>query len=249
MVRQPTPLPSSSEHMIDLGARKRTLVIMAKAPRPGAVKTRLIQSLPSAAVTTLYLSLLEDTMSLAKSLNGVDVAVMCPELDKDELSHLLGKTVQIVAQKGEGLAGGLSSVFAHFATTGCHAVAFNADSPHLPAAVLEDAFQALTSHDMVIGPTDDGGFYLVGAKAVHPTLFANNGLGTTSALQGLLERAKVLELSTKLTEPFYDIDVADDLVRLYRDLRLERARAPRTAAWFAEWRQTMTSLTPDTEKL
>jgi hypothetical protein len=92
----------------------RTLVIMAKAPKPGMVKTRLTQSLPLPAVTTLYCCLLEDTVALAQSLPGVEVALMCPGPDVDELARLLGSAVQIVAQNGEGLAAGLTSVFRHW---------------------------------------------------------------------------------------------------------------------------------------
>jgi rSAM/selenodomain-associated transferase 1 len=223
---------------------------MAKAPRPGTVKTRLNQSLPASAVTTLYRCLLEDTITLAKSLNGIEVAVMCPPADSEELAHILGDTVEVVAQKGEGLAAGLISVFAHFATTfQRHVIAFNSDSPHLLPSVLESAFQKLTTHDVVVGPTHDGGYYLVGAKTPHPTLFENDGLGTTSALERLLARTKFLELSTSLTEPFYDIDVVDDLIRLKKELRLAPARAPRTAAWFAELGQTMNNLAAGAEDL
>ncbi len=215
---------------------------MAKAPRPGAVKTRLGQSLPSIAVTALYRCLLEDTLALAKSLTGVEVAMMCPELDRDELAGLFGNVVRVVAQKGEGLAAGLTSVFRHFAPAGEHVIAFNSDSPHLAPSVLESAFEILAAHDVVIGPTNDGGFYLVGAKADHPLLFEGDGMGTKSALDRLLTRAKTLGLSTGFTEPFYDIDVANDLILMDRELRLSPAKAPRTAAWFKEWEQEVAHL-------
>ena len=221
----------------------RTLVIMAKAPKPGMVKTRLSQSLPSAAVTSLYRCLLEDTVALAKSLRSVEVAVMCRESDKEELADLLSDEVQIVAQKGEGLAAALVSVFRHFATSrGQHVIAFNSDSPHLAPSVLESAFEILAKHDLVVGPTHDGGYYLVGTKAPHPSLFDDDGLGTRSALDRLLIRTKMLELSTGFTEPFYDIDVASDLIQLAGELRVDPARAPRTAAWFGEWEQSVAFL-------
>src|SRR6266568_5902265 len=174
----------------------RTLVIMAKAPKPGMVKTRLTESLPSPAVIALYRCLLEDTLALAKSLASVEVAVMCPDSDQDELAHLLGNTVQVVAQKGDGLAAGLTSVFQHFTAAGRQRViAFNSDSPHLAPSVLDSAFEKLATHDVVIGPTHDGGYYLVGAKAAYPALFESDRMGTKSALDGLLTRTKVLELS------------------------------------------------------
>ena len=214
----------------------RVLVIMAKAPRPGAVKTRLAPSLSPEAVTAFYCCLLDDTLALARSLGDVEVAIMCPESDVNELAQLAGNEASVVAQKGEGLAAGLTSVFAHFAEGHQRrTIAFNSDSPHLPRSVLEDAFETLAAHDVVVGPTHDGGYYLVGAKASHPTLFANDGMGTSSALERLLSRARALELSVGFADPFYDIDVADDLTRLAAELRLAPARAPRTAAWLKEW--------------
>jgi rSAM/selenodomain-associated transferase 1 len=236
-------MESSSQTTMRASSQNRTLVIMAKAPKPGMVKTRLSQSLPSPAVTALYRCLLEDTVALAKSLTSVEVAVMCPESDKEELAALLCNTVQIVAQKGDGLAAGLTSVFRHFTAAGRqHVVAFNSDSPHLAPSVLHSAFEILATHDVVVGPTHDGGYYLVGAKVAHPSLFDGDGMGTRSAFDRLLTRTKLLELSTGFTEPFYDIDVADDLIQLARELRLAPAKAPRTAAWFSEWEQAVAHL-------
>jgi rSAM/selenodomain-associated transferase 1 len=216
---------------------------MAKAPKPGMVKTRLTESLPAPAVTGLYRCLLEDTLALAKSLTSVEVAVMCPQSDQDELAHLLGNTVQVVAQEGQGLSAGLTSVFRHF-TGACrrHVIAFNSDSPHLAPSVLDWAFEILAAHDLVVGPTQDGGYYLVGAKAAHASLFDGDGMGTTCALDRLLMRTKALELSTGFTEPFYDIDVAEDLILLARELRLAPAKAPRTAGWFGEWEEAVAHL-------
>jgi len=252
-------MKSASETVVRSSGSDRVLVIMAKAPRPGAVKTRLASSLSPAAVTDFYCCLLDDTLALARSLGDVEVAIMCPDSDVDELAQLAGmqlagmplagKSASVVAQKGEGLAAGLTSVFAHFAgghrtnalRTNAHRrriIAFNSDSPHLPRSVLEGAFETLAAHDVVVGPTHDGGYYLVGAKASHPTLFAGDGMGTSSALERLLSRARALELSVGFAAPFYDIDVADDLTRLAEELRLAPARAPRTAAWLKEWDST-----------
>jgi uncharacterized protein len=239
-------MKSSSNKVERSSSADRVLVIMAKAPRPGEVKTRLSPSLSPVAITAFYCCLLEDTLALARSLGDVEVAIMCPESDVNELAQLAGNEVSVVAQKGEGLAAGLTSVFAHFA--GDHqrrTIAFNSDSPHLPPSVLEDAFETLAAHDVVVGPTHDGGYYLVGAKAFHPTLFASDGMGTSSALERLLAHARALALSVGLVAPFYDIDVADDVTRLAEELRLAPGRAPCTAAWLKEWelaaRQSRTS--------
>jgi uncharacterized protein len=236
-------MESASQATVWFSHPNRTLVIMAKAPKPGMVKTRLIECLPSPAVTALYCCLLEDTLALARSLTSVEVAVMCPESDQDELRHLLGNTVQIVPQQGDGLAAGLTSVFRHFTSAGRqHVIAFNSDSPHLGPSILDSAFEILATHDVVVGPTHDGGYYLVGAKAAHPALFESHGMGTKSALDRLLTRTRVLELSTGFTKPFYDIDIANDLILLARELQIAPAKAPRTAGWFGEWQQAVAQL-------
>jgi hypothetical protein len=226
---------------VGLPINDRVLVIMAKAPRPGTVKTRLAVSISPEAVTDFYRCLLDDTLALARSLEDVEIAIMCPDADVTELAQLANseasvREVSVVAQKGGGLAAGLSSVFAHFADgLQRRVIAFNSDSPHLPSSVLEGAFEILVANDLVIGPTHDGGYYLVGAKASHPTLFARDGMGTSSALERLLSRALELELSVGFAAPFYDIDVADDLTRLAAELRLAPERAPRTAMWLKDW--------------
>src|SRR5215472_18936192 len=125
-------MESSSQTGNDLTNRDRVLVIMAKAPRPGAVKTRLASSLSPEAVTDFYCCLLDDTLALARSLSDVEVAIMCPESDLSQLAQSAGREVSIVAQNGEGLAAGLTSVFARFSRSHEHTVAFNSDSPHLP---------------------------------------------------------------------------------------------------------------------
>ena len=207
------------------------------------MKTRLTPSLPLQAVAAFYRCLLEDTLALAQSLGRVEVAIMCPDSDVNELASLAGQGARVVAQKGEGLAAGLTSVFAHFAEGHQRrTIAFNSDSPHLPRSVLEDAFETLTVRDVVVGPTHDGGYYLVGAKAYHPALFARDGMGTSSALERLLSRARALELSVGFADPFYDIDVVDDLTRLAEELRLAPAKAPRTAVWLKEWGHAVAQL-------
>src|SRR5256886_7302933 len=151
-------MEASSQNTACFSHPNRTLVIMAKAPKPGMVKTRLRESLPSPAVTALYRCLLEDTLALATSLTNVEVAVMCPESDQDELVQLLGSTVRVVAQKGEGLAAGLTSVFRQFTATGQqHVIAFNSDSPHLAPAVLDNPFGILPTHAAGVGATHPWG--------------------------------------------------------------------------------------------
>jgi hypothetical protein len=214
-----------------------TLVIMAKAPRDGVVKTRLARNLPMEAVTELYRCLLQDTLALAHSLPNVNIAIMCPASDVEELACIGGPDTRVVAQQGAGLAAALTSVFAQFTGRGRRVVAFNSDSPHLPVSVLMSAFDVLTAHDVAIGPTHDGGYYLVGAKDSHARLFHGDGMGTNSALNALLTRARELQLSVGFTAEFYDVDVEGDLTRLAAELEFAPSMAPQTAAWLRQRHQ------------
>src|SRR5271155_2700900 len=112
MLTPRSPMESSRENTARSSNGGRTLVVMAKAPKPGMVKTRLARSLPVEAVTDLYRCLLDDTVTLARSLGNVEVAIMCPASDVEELQRLTRGAVAVVAQQGEGLAAALTSVFA-----------------------------------------------------------------------------------------------------------------------------------------
>jgi len=214
---------------------RRALVVMAKAPREGHAKTRLAGAVPAGGVARLSDCMLRDTIDLARSVDGVHVAVMCPSQDVAELAATL-PGVAVVGQDGEGLAAALASVFRRFAGAGFRRViAIDADSPHLPAAVIRSAFGSLDEKDLVVGPTEDGGYYLVGARAAHAGLFDAAPLGTASAYDALCGAARARGLSLAAARVWYDVDVAADLHRLAVDLRSEPERAPRTAALLASW--------------
>lgn len=208
---------------------------MAKAPRAGHVKTRLASVYPPNVVLDLYRALVEDSVDLGRRV-GVSVAVVCPAGDADEIIRWLPSDVRVVPQSGRGLAAGLTSCFESLCERSRRRViAFNADGPHLPPAVLESAFAALADHDVVIGPCDDGGYYLVGVTRPHAGLFEHDAMGTESAFDALLGRTRRLGLASAVMPNHYDVDLPDDLRRLARELAREPDRAPRTAAILAAW--------------
>jgi rSAM/selenodomain-associated transferase 1 len=216
----------------------RVLAIMAKAPRPGQVKTRLAAVYPPEAVLDLYRALVEDSIALARQV-GAGIAAVCPAGEAEEVARWLPSDVRVVPQRGLGLADGLTSCFDLLCDGSAgrtrRVIAFNSDSPHVAPAVIRSAFQALLDHDVVIGPCDDGGYYLVGAAGSHPGLFDPRTMGTGSACEILLARARQLDLSAAVLAEHYDVDLPEDLERLARDLAQRPERAPRTAAVLARW--------------
>ena len=207
---------------------------MAKAPHAGHVKTRLACVYPVEDVVRLYRALIEDSIALGRGI-GARIAAVCPATDTEEMRAWLPLDVLVAPQRGNGLADALTSAFDLLCEAPRRVVAFNGDSPHLPSAALESAFAALADHDLVVGPCDDGGFYLVGATSSHAGLFEPHAMGTGAALDGLIMRAHRLGLSVTATIEHYDVDGEADLARLARELRTWPERAPRTAALLARW--------------
>jgi glycosyltransferase A (GT-A) superfamily protein (DUF2064 family) len=114
-------------------------------------------------------------------------------------------------------------------------IALDGDSPQLPSQILEHAFRLLDDADVVVGPTPDGGYYLIGATAPEAELFDKQRIGTGGALDSLLATARMLRLKVAMTETGYDVDEPDDLARLAQELGLFPSRSPRTARWLARW--------------
>jgi hypothetical protein len=114
----------------------------------------------------------------------------------------------------------------------------DSDSPTLPVWHLEAAFGLLDAHDVVLGPTSDGGYYLVGARRSQDRLFVPGVLGTSSAREAIQQTAARLGLTCALAPAWYDVDTADDLRRLAAELRHDPGAAIDTAALLATWRRT-----------
>lgn len=207
------------------------VAIMAKAPRPGHVKTRLLPALSPQDAARLHRAFLEDTVDRVLSLAGVQAAVVCPPDDCEPLRSCLQPGAPVLAQGGEGLAAGLESALARLDADGYTPILLlDSDTPHLPAQVLYRAVAALEQVDLVAGPTDDGGYYLVGTRRHQPGLFQASSMGTGTALDALLSRACDLGLRVSLLPRWFDVDTPDDLTRLARFLRRYPEAAPRTAA-------------------
>jgi rSAM/selenodomain-associated transferase 1 len=206
-----------------------------RAPRTGRVKTRLGVSYSPEQIVELYRALVGDTIDLARRMPVRTIAV-CPAGDETALADWLPHDIEVVAQRGIGLAAGLESTFEQSCTDAGHRViAFNADSPHIPATAIEWAFDALADADLVVGPCDDGGYYLVGARRAHGHLFDAAAMGGESACDALIAAARRQQLRVAMGASYYDVDLPDDLNRLARDLAHEPGRAPRTAATLSRW--------------
>jgi len=201
---------------------RRALVIVGKAPRPGRTKTRLVPPLSHDEAAALSSAFLLDTVETALSLGWERVTVVHPALadESDLLRRVLPVQVGLAAQAGLGLGDALRGAFAaHFAEDFERVVLVDSDSPTLPRAILEAACAELDRADVTIGPTRDGGYYLLGLRARRDRLFERIAWSTERVFEQTLERARPLRVCS-LAE-WYDVDTPADLERL----RAELARA------------------------
>jgi rSAM/selenodomain-associated transferase 1 len=201
------------------------LGIMTKAPQAGHVKTRLVPPLSPAEASTLHACFLADTAAniaaLARTHACQGIAVYTPPGSEALLARLLPPGFRLVCQRGDGLGHRLRSAAADALGADYAAVCLiDADSPTLPAEALVQAMEALArpGDRLVLGPADDGGYYLIGLKAPHPALFEDIDWSTGRVLAQTLARAEAIGLETVLLPPWYDVDDAEALRRLCDEL-------------------------------
>ena len=210
----------------------RMISIMAKAPIAGQAKTRLIPLLGAGGAATLYQNMLLDTVELAmEALNGHGaVSLVCPTAaHRDVLRKLVPGLVQVIAQERDGLMNGLDYALTHYTRQGYdQVILLDGDSPTLPLSHLRSAFNALSTTTIVLGPTLDGGYYLIGACQPQPALFRWEQLDGATVCNDTRARAEASGHRVTLLPPWYDIDTSEDVDRLVDALRTETGAARRT---------------------
>lgn len=213
---------------------KPAVVVMVKAPTPGTVKTRLSPPLPPAEAAQLAAAFARDTAFGMRQIADV-LAAYAPSDGRGALEMLLPAGLWWAAQRGENLGARLEAALADACAHGFGPLlVVGTDSPTVPLAFVSEALFILRSKqaDVVLGPTDDGGYYLVGLRQPAPGLFESVAWSTPLAYAHTAANAARLGLRLHVLPPWYDIDTPDDLARLRRELSADpaaRARAPATA--------------------
>jgi hypothetical protein len=212
---------------------------MAKVPAAGAVKTRLCPPLRPEQAAGLAQCFLLDRVEQLAGLEATDTAVAFAPADREaELAALLPGGVRRVAQSGADLGARLDRVLTDLLAEGyAGAAAVDADSPTLPTEYLRVACAHLRagSSDVVVGPSEDGGYYLIGLRRPAPALFHDMPWSTPAVLAETLERIRRLDWRVVLLPPWFDVDRGTDLARL-RAIPpggVAPFRPPRTLAFLA----------------
>lgn len=203
------------------------ILIATKAPRPGRTKTRLLPALSPLDAARLHVALLLDTLDGARR-EAASVALLVAEAADVPVLHELAGGVEIVPQQGAGLADALFHAFAA-ATEAAPVAVISSDTPGLPPGEITAAAAALAAGaDIALGPTPDGGYWLIAMAAQHAAPFRDIPWSTADCLAATLDRCREASLDVHLGLPWRDVDVPDDLAWLRSAVDPELA--PRTAS-------------------
>lgn len=206
--------------------RRSAVAIMAKVPQPGQVKTRLCPPLSSQEAAELYRCFLLDKIAQVENLHGaVPVLSYGPPEAQSFFQSFVPPQFLLVPQRGGELGSRLHSTFVQLFGHGFgHVLAIDSDTPTLPSAYLQHALAAIAQpeNDVVLGPTEDGGYYLIGLRDAHRELFDEMPWSTPQVLTETLRRAEAQHLHAVCVEPWFDVDTPDDLRRLLAFLKASK---------------------------
>jgi rSAM/selenodomain-associated transferase 1 len=213
-----TPLDRNS-------TRATALVIFAKAPVPGQVKTRLCPPLTPDEAATLHGSFVIDTLERTKAAVGklkldMDRYLACAPSSGHVFFKIMEERqgVKLIDQVGDDLGARMHHVVETMFSRGYRrTIIIGTDVPTVPLDHFKQALTSLEDHDLVLGPALDGGYYLIGINQSVPELFSDIPWSTDQVLRLTQEKAAVLGLKTALLERWRDVDTLDDLEALIEE--------------------------------
>jgi hypothetical protein len=216
---------------------KKALLIFAKQPLPGKVKTRLSPPLLPEEAAELYLCMLGDVLARAASIPDVEKYLFYDGGD-EVLEYFRGRcsAMTCIPQRGKDLGKRMENALREVFSLGSGAaVIIGTDSPDLPLAFMASAFARLeqSENGVVVGPSEDGGYYLLGMTRLHRRLFRNIPWSSAQVMEETLKRAADAEIAVSLLPLWRDVDIAADLHR--PELRDKGNGAPLTREFLEKW--------------
>ena len=210
---------------------KSALILFAKAPIPGQVKTRLCPPLTPDEAASLHGSFVLDALERSRGIANLDRFLACAPAADHVFFKIMEERqgVRLMSQLGEDLGARMTHAMTVAFSQGYRSVLMvGTDLPTLSPAIYSQALVLLAQHDLVLGPALDGGYYLVGLTRPLPDLFVGIPWSTGQVLALTRQKADSLGLKTGLLPPHRDVDTIDDLRTLIEEAGLG-ARGKRQA--------------------
>lgn len=210
-------------------SHRSRLLIFAKYPQPGNVKTRLVPPFTFEEAAALYRAFLLDAVGILRALDPMIEPVLyitdAEEIGsmRELISECGEDPVQIRVQQGAELGDRLLNAFSDAFEDGRTRVcAIGTDHPTLPTDYINEGFHALCQHDLTIGPADDGGYYLIGMRSMRPEIFQGMPYSQPGLYERTMRKGAELDLDVYTLPLWYDVDDLQSLRRLYA----ERGKLP-----------------------
>lgn len=191
---------------------RRAVICFTRVPRAGVTKTRLLPILEPEQCAALHWAFLKDLARVYARMDADLFVAYTPDPDWARLKDIFPMASGFFPQEGGGLGEKMDHAIRTVLAMGHGAVVLTgADLPALTAAHLESGFSALENADIAIGPTHDGGYYLVGAQRPCPEIFRNQPYGGTTVYENTLAAAKAAGYTVGAALPCGDVDTPEDL--------------------------------------
>jgi len=213
------------------------LIVVAKRPTPGKTKTRLSPPLTPELASALYECFLFDTLDQIRQVS--DAQHVIAYLDEYDYFQRLAPDFELIPQEGHDLGERLDNALTFYLSRGYERVVImDSDSPTLPPDYLSRAFHILSdSADVVLGPCDDGGYYLIGLKKPIPRLLREVHMSTPTVAADTMALAKEEGLNLVMLPTWYDIDDIASLSRLIKEIEELELVSPTHTCYFLQQNQ------------
>ena len=190
-----------------------TLIIFAKSPIPGKVKTRLTPHITPTEAAELYQGFITDIICSTRKLKCERITIAyTPSNAEAALHSICGQSVDYLPQKGDNLGERMKNAFKHsFHKGSTRTVIIGTDSPTLPLSYIQKAFDVLKEVPIAIGPTFDGGYYLIGLSEQNDAIFDGIDWSTSKVFDQTLTRIQAINKQLYVLPPWYDVDTPDNL--------------------------------------
>lgn len=216
---------------------KRAIIIMAKVPRAGNVKTRLQPFLSAEQCVSLSEAFLEDAIEKAKKSTDILIIAFSPAEEREYFDKFSDENLILIEQNGADLGEKMFNAFDFaFQKNLDSVVMIGTDSPTFPDDYLKQAFEFLHTSDAVLGKTEDGGFYLIGLRKLDECIFNNVEWSSPQTFHQTVQNLEKLQFSLQELPIWYDIDEPQDLEKLRKDKLLQKS-SPRSAKWLQNLKQ------------
>lgn len=198
----------------------KALILFTRVPIPGKTKTRLMPFLNEDECAEIHACFVKDIYEKSKAVDADLYVFYTPKDEKQLLTPLFDKDVVCLPQYGEDLGERMKHAIGIVLRMGYEKVILiGTDIPQIHPETLNNAFDSLDEKDIVIHPTFDGGYYLIGMKREYESIWKIERYGTNTVIYDTLQHMRNERLSTAVGQMYYDVDDKEDLLHLYNDIQ------------------------------